>query len=103
VRAWEQKYTAKFGRYQPESSDRVNAILALKEALAKTGSIEPKALRNALDGLRFPSIWGEAAFVPMEGEKAAVMITYPVPLCLVKNGDCALVGTIPVVKSVIKP
>jgi hypothetical protein len=31
------------------------------------------------------------------------MITYPVPLCQVKNGVCALVSTIPPVKAVIKP
>jgi len=31
------------------------------------------------------------------------MITYPVPICQVKNGVCALVGIIPIVKSVIKP
>jgi hypothetical protein len=39
----------------------------------------------------------------MQGEKNAVMITYPVPLCRVKEGTCALVGTIPTVSNIIKP
>ena len=103
VTAWEKKYTARFGRYQPESSDRVNGILALEEAIRKSGSVDPEVLSTTLDGLSFKSIWGQATFVPMEGEKHAVMITYPVPICQVKNGVCALVGTVPTVKSVIKP
>jgi branched-chain amino acid transport system substrate-binding protein len=103
VTNWEKRYTARFGKYQPESSDRVNGILALEEAIRKSGSVDPQVLSETLDGLTFKSIWGQAAFVPMEGEKSAVMITYPVPLCQVKNGVCALVATIPAVKVVIKP
>lgn len=103
VTAWEKKYIARFGKYQPESSDRVNGILALEEAIRKSGSVDPQVLSDTLDGLTFKSIWGQAAFVPMAGEKHAIMITYPVPICQVKNGVCALVGTIASVKSVIKP
>ncbi|SDR64139.1 amino acid/amide ABC transporter substrate-binding protein, HAAT family [Rhizobiales bacterium GAS113] len=103
VHSWEQKYTARFGRYQPESSDRVNGILALEEALRKSGSVDPEVIRDTLAGLKFKSIWGEAAFVPMEGEKNAVMVTYPVPLCKVKDGVCALVSMIPTVPNIIKP
>jgi branched-chain amino acid transport system substrate-binding protein len=103
VTAWEKKFTARFGRYQPESSDRVNAILALEEALRISGSVDPQTLTETINGLKFNSIWGEAAFVPMEGETPAVMITYPVPLCQVKAGVCQLVDTIPTVQSVIKP
>jgi branched-chain amino acid transport system substrate-binding protein len=103
VTAWEKKYTARFGRYQPESSDRVNAILALEEAVRRSGSVDPQVLTETINGLKFKSIWGEAAFVPMEGEKPAVMITYPLPLCQVKAGVCGLVDIIPAVDRVIKP
>src|SRR2546422_6059515 len=62
VKAWQAKYTKKYGEWNATSIDFANPAFAFVAAVKKAQSVDPKKVADALSVVEFDNLWGKAHF-----------------------------------------
>jgi branched-chain amino acid transport system substrate-binding protein len=91
VKAWQARYTEKYGEWNATSIDFANPGLAFIAAVKKAQSLDPKKIGEALHTVEFENLWGKAHFGGKDYYGIANQIIYSMPFSEVKDGVATLV------------
>ena len=62
VKAWQARYTKKYGEWNATSIDFANPAFAFIAGVNKAQSLDPKKIAEALHSAEFDNLWGKAHF-----------------------------------------
>ena len=91
VKAWQSRYTEKYGEWNATSIDFANPAFAFVAAVKKAQSLDPKKIGAALHTVEFDNLWGKAHFGGKDYYGTANQIIYAMPFSEVKDGVANLV------------
>jgi branched-chain amino acid transport system substrate-binding protein len=91
VKAWQARYTKKYGEWNASSIDFNNPAFAFVAAVRKAQSLDPKKIGEAMGTVEFDNLWGKARFGGKEYYGIGNQIIYPMPFSEVKDGVATLV------------
>ena len=91
VKAWQARYTEKYGEWNATSIDFANPAFAFVAAVKKAQSLDPKKIGEALHAVEFENLWGKAHFGGKDYYGIANQIIYSMPFSEVKDGVATLV------------
>ena len=91
VKAWQARYTKKYGEWNATSIDFANPGFAFVAAVNKAQSLDPKKIGEALHSIEFDNLWGKAHFGGKGYYGIANQIIYSMPFSEVKDGVATLV------------
>ena len=92
VKAWQARYTEKYGEWNATSIDFANPAFAFVAAVKKAQSLDPKKIAEALHTIEFDNLWGKAHFGGKDYYGVANQIIYSMPFSEVKDGVATLVA-----------
>jgi branched-chain amino acid transport system substrate-binding protein len=92
VKAWQSRYTEKYGEWNATSIDFANPAFAFVTAITKAQSLDPKKIAEALHEVEFDNLWGKAHFGGKDYYGIANQIIYSMPFSEVKDGVATLVA-----------
>ena len=91
VKAWQARYTEKYGEWNATSIDFANPAFAFVAAVKHAQSLDPKKIGEALHTVEFENLWGKAHFGGKDYYGIANQIIYSMPFSEVKDGVATLV------------
>src|SRR5499425_2262306 len=91
VKAWQSRYTKKYGEWNATSIDFANPAFAFVAAVKKAQSLDQKRIAEALQTVEFENLWGMAHFGGKEYYGIGNQILYPMPFSEVRDGVANLV------------
>jgi branched-chain amino acid transport system substrate-binding protein len=91
VKAWQARYTEKYGEWNATSIDFANPAFAFVAAMKQAQSTDPKKIADALHTIEFDNLWGKAHFGGKDYYGIANQIIYSMPFSEVKDGVATLV------------
>ena len=92
VKAWQARYTEKYGEWNATSIDFANPAFAFVAAVKKAQSLDPRKIGEALHAVEFENLWGKAHFGGKDYYGIANQIIYSMPFSEVKDGVATLVA-----------
>jgi branched-chain amino acid transport system substrate-binding protein len=92
VKAWQARYTKKYGEWNATSIDFANPAFAFIAGVNKAQSLDPKKVADALHTVEFDNLWGKAHFGGKDYYGVANQIMYSMPFSEVKDGVATLVA-----------
>lgn len=87
LKAFKERYEAKFGEFEPIAANHYNDILAVTEAISKAGTFDTKKVANVLANLEFDTLYGKASFGGETRYGIKRNIFRPIPITQFRDGQ----------------